>query len=170
MKKGQSFIFMGVSGTGKTTVGQEVARRLDIKLIDGDDLHPKANILKMSNGHPLNDDDRYPWLERINDAAFSIEHKNEAGIIICSALKKKYRDQIRQGNHHIKFIFLHGSFELILERMQQRKGHFMKAEMLKSQFATLEEPKADETDVIYIDISNSFDNVVNACIEAIQNS
>ncbi len=170
MKAGQSFIFMGVSSTGKTTVGQEVARRLNIKLIDGDDLHPRANILKMGSGQPLNDDDRYPWLERINDAAFSIEHKSEVGIIICSALKKKYRDQIRQGNHKVKFVFLHGSFELILERMQQRKGHFMKAEMLKSQFATLEEPQADEPDVIHIDISGSFEEVVNACIQAIQNN
>lgn len=170
MKTGQSFIFMGVSSTGKTTVGQEVARRLNIKLIDGDDLHPRANILKMSSGQPLNDDDRYPWLERINDAAFSIEHKSEVGIIVCSALKKKYRDQIRQGNNQVKFIFLHSSFELILERMQQRKGHFMKAEMLKSQFATLEVPQADEPDVIHIDISGSFEDVVNACIQEIQNS
>ena len=94
MAAGKSFILMGVSSTGKTSVGTEVAHRLGIKLIDGDDLHPRANIIKMGEGHPLNDEDRAPWLERIRDAAFSLEHKSEVGIIVCSALKKKYRDQI----------------------------------------------------------------------------
>lgn len=168
MKSGQSFILMGVSSTGKTTIGSEVARRLGIKLIDGDDLHPRANILKMSQGQPLNDQDRFPWLERINDAAFSLEQKNEVGIIVCSALKKKYRDQIRQGNRNVKFIHLHGSFDLILERMKKRQGHFMKTEMLKSQFDTLEIPQADEPDVISIDISGSFEDVVQLCVQAIK--
>ncbi len=165
---GQSFILMGVSSTGKTTIGTEVARRLHLKLIDGDDLHPRANIIKMGSGQPLNDEDRHPWLERINDAAFSLEQKSEKGIIICSALKKKYRDQIRQGNKNVRFLFLNGNFELVLERMKQRQGHYMKTEMLKSQFATLEVPQTDEPDVIHIDISGSFEEVVEACIQAIQ--
>ncbi|MBD4938825.1 gluconate kinase, partial [Xanthomonas citri pv. citri] len=84
------------------------------------------------------------------------------------ALKKKYRDQIRQGNRNVKFIHLHGSFELILERMKKRKGHFMKTEMLKSQFDTLEIPQADEPDVISIDISGSFEDVVQLCVQAIK--
>ena len=165
---GQSFILMGVSSTGKTTIGTEVARCLHLKLIDGDDLHPRANIIKMGSGQPLNDEDRHPWLERINDAAFSLEQKSEKGIIICSALKKKYRDQIRQGNKNVRFLFLNGNFELVLERMKQRQGHYMKTEMLKSQFATLEVPQTDEPDVIHIDISGSFEEVVEACIQAIQ--
>lgn len=165
---GQSFILMGVSSTGKTTIGTEVARRLHLKLIDGDDLHPRANIIKMGSGQPLNDEDRHPWLERINDAAFSLEQKSEKGIIICSALKKKYRDQIRQGNKNVRFLFLNGNFELVLERMKQRQGHYMKTEMLKSQFATLEVPQTDEPDVIHIDIIGSFEEVVEACIQAIQ--
>lgn len=165
---GQSFILMGVSSTGKTTIGTEVARRLHLKLIDGDDLHPRANIIKMGSGQPLNDEDRHPWLERINDAAFSLEQKSEKGIIICSALKKKYRDQIRQGNKNVRFLFLNGNFELVLERMKQRQGHYMKTEMLKSQFATLEVPQTDEPDVIHIDISGSFEEVVEACIQTIQ--
>lgn len=165
---GQSFILMGVSSTGKTTIGTEVARRLHLKLIDGDDLHPRSNIIKMGSGQPLNDEDRHPWLERINDAAFSLEQKSEKGIIICSALKKKYRDQIRQGNKNVRFLFLNGNFELVLERMRQRQGHYMKTEMLKSQFATLEVPQTDEPDVIHIDISGSFEEVVEACIQAIQ--
>ena len=168
MAVGKSFILMGVSSTGKTSVGTEVAHRLGIKLIDGDDLHPRANIIKMGEGHPLNDEDRAPWLERIRDAAFSLEHKSEVGIIVCSALKKKYRDQIRDGNSNIKFLFLHGSYDVILERMRQRKGHYMKESMLKSQFETLEVPGADEPDVIPIDINASFDEVVERCIQALQ--
>lgn len=167
MSKGKSFILMGVSSTGKTSVGTEVAHRLGIKLIDGDDLHPRANIIKMGRGQPLNDEDRAPWLERIRDAAFSLEQKSEVGIIVCSALKKKYRDLIREGNENVKFIFLHGDFELVLTRMKQRKGHYMKADMLKSQFDTLEIPQYDEKDVISIDINDSFDNVVAHCIESI---
>lgn len=167
MQAGQSFILMGVSSTGKTSVGLEVARRLQIKLIDGDDLHPRANIIKMGQGQPLNDADRQPWLTRINDAAFSIEQKNEIGIIVCSALKKAYRDQIRADNNKVRFLFLHGDFDLVLSRMQQRKGHFMKAEMLKSQFATLEIPDESEPDVTFIDISGSFESVVEACCQAI---
>lgn len=168
MAAGKSFILMGVSSTGKTSVGTEVAHRLGIKLIDGDDLHPRANIIKMGEGHPLNDEDRAPWLERIRDAAFSLEHKSEVGIIVCSALKKKYRDQIRDGNSNVKFLFLHGSYDVILERMRQRKGHYMKESMLKSQFETLEVPGADEPDVIPIDINAPFDEVVERCIQALQ--
>lgn len=167
MSKGKSFILMGVSSTGKTSVGTEVAHRLGIKLIDGDDLHPRANIIKMGQGQPLNDEDRAPWLERIRDAAFSLEQKSEVGIIICSALKKKYRDLIREGNENVKFIFLHGDFDLVLTRMKQRKGHYMKTDMLKSQFDTLEVPQYDEKDIISIDINDSFDNVVVHCIESI---
>ena len=168
MAAGKSFILMGVSSTGKTSVGTEVAHRLGIKLIDGDDLHPRANIIKMGEGHPLNDEDRAPWLERIRDAAFSLEHKSELGIIVCSALKKKYRDQIRDGNNNVKFLFLHGSYDVILERMRQRKGHYMKESMLKSQFETLEVPGADEPDVIPIDINAPFGEVVERCIQALK--
>ncbi|MFZ7255245.1 gluconokinase [Avibacterium avium] len=165
--KGKSFILMGVSSTGKTSVGTEVCHRLGLKLIDGDDLHPRANIIKMGNGQPLNDEDRAPWLERIRDAAFSLEQKSEVGIIVCSALKKKYRDQIRDGNESVKFLFLEGSFDLVLERMKNRKGHYMKTEMLKSQFDTLEPPQADEPDVIHIDIDGTFEQVVDRCVQAL---
>lgn len=168
MAKGKSFILMGVSSTGKTSIGTALAQRLGIKLIDGDDLHPRANILKMGRGQPLNDEDRAPWLERIRDAAFSLEQKSEVGIIVCSALRKKYRDLIREGNDSVKFLFLHGSFELVLERMKQRKGHYMKTEMLQSQFDTLEIPQADEPDVIRIDIDGTFDEVVERCIRALK--
>lgn len=167
MANGKVFILMGVSSTGKTTIGTALAEQFGMKLIDGDDLHPRANILKMGSGLPLNDDDRRPWLERINDAAFSLEQKSENGIIVCSALKKAYRDQIRQGNQKLTFLFLHGSFELIQQRMAQRKGHFMKTAMLQSQFDTLEIPQADENDVIFIDIDGTFEQVVARCAEAV---
>ncbi|AEW77996.1 shikimate kinase [Aggregatibacter actinomycetemcomitans ANH9381] len=122
----------------------------------------------MGEGHPLNDEDRAPWLERIRDAAFSLEQKSEMGIIVCSALKKKYRDQIRHGNRNVKFLFLQGSYDVILERMRQRKGHYMKESMLKSQFDTLEVPGADEPDVIAIDIDASFEEVVARCVQALK--
>lgn len=168
MTIGKAFILMGVSSTGKTSIGTAVAHRLGLKFIDGDDLHPRANILKMAQGQPLNDDDRQPWLARINDAVFSLTQKNEQGIIVCSALKKRYRDQIRANNPPITFLFLHGEFELILQRMRQRQGHFMKAAMLKSQFETLELPQADEPDVHFIEIDAPFEQVVERCISAIQ--
>ncbi|MDO4429843.1 MAG: gluconokinase [Lonepinella koalarum] len=168
MSKGKSIILMGVSSTGKTSVGTEVAHRLGLKLIDGDDLHPRANIIKMGQGQPLNDEDRAPWLERIRDAAFSLEQKSEKGIIICSALKKQYRDLIREGNDSVKFLFLQGDFELVLQRMRQRQGHYMKEEMLRSQFDTLEIPQSEETDVLPVDINGSFEQVVERCIEALK--
>lgn len=160
---GRSIIVMGVCGCGKSTIGEGIARRLNAKFIDGDDLHPKANILKMASGEALNDDDRFPWLERIRDAAFSIETKNEVGFIVCSALKKKYRDQIREGNQYVQFIFLDGDKTLILERIRARKGHFMREAMLDSQLATLERPE-NEADVITVSIAGSVDEIINAAV------
>ncbi|HEY5714780.1 MAG TPA: gluconokinase [Psychromonas sp.] len=168
LPKGAVFIVMGVASSGKSSVGQALANALKIKFIDGDDLHPKANILKMASGQHLNDEDRIPWLERIRDAVFSVEKKNENAIIVCSALKRKYRQLICEGNSHVTFLLLHGSFELVLKRMQERKGHFMPVSLLKSQFDALEMPQQDETNVIKIDIDGSFEDVVARCLEAIQ--
>ncbi|MFA0413237.1 gluconokinase [Vibrio renipiscarius] len=151
---GSSVIVMGVCACGKSTIGEQLAQKLERKFIDGDDLHPRANIQKMASGQPLNDDDRKPWLERIRDASYSLESKNEHGIIVCSALKKKYRDQIREGNENVTFLFLDGSKDLIMERMRQRQGHFMKENMVNSQFETLERPDAEpQTIVVGIDCS-----------------
>ena len=122
----------------------------------------------MGRGEPLNDEDRAPWLERIRDAAFSLEQKNEQGVIVCSALKKSYRDQIRDGNQQVTFLFLNGSKAQILERLSARKGHFMKSSMLDSQFAALECPSADETDVIEVSIDGDIPTVVERAIKALQ--
>lgn len=165
---GKSIILMGVSGSGKSTIGAAVAREIKAKFIDGDDLHPRANIQKMANGQPLNDEDRAPWLQRLNDAAYSLNHKNESGIIVCSALKRRYRDLLRKDNDNMVFIYLKGSFEVILARLQARSGHFMPTELLKSQFEALEEPGADEKDVICVDIDTDVEGVVGRCVAALK--
>ncbi|EKN4751150.1 TPA: gluconokinase [Yersinia enterocolitica] len=165
---GRSIIVMGVSGSGKTTVGEAVARRIHAKFIDGDDLHPRANIQKMGSGHPLNDEDRIPWLERLSDAAYSLHHKNESGIIVCSALKRRYRDRLREGNPEMVFLYLKGSFDVIMERLKARSGHFMPTDLLKSQFEALEEPGSEEPDVICVDIDADIDEVVQRCVLALE--
>ncbi|MCU8044958.1 gluconokinase [Shewanella sp. SM68] len=166
-KKGNSYVFMGVSSCGKSSIGAAVAKALETKFIDGDDLHPRANIIKMKSGSPLNDSDRAPWLERINDAVYSIEQKGEQGVIVCSALRCQYRDLIRQNNSKLVFIHLYGDFELVKTRMFARKAHFMPIELLKSQFDTLEMPATDEADVIQVSIDGTFEEVVQRCINAI---
>ena len=165
---GRSIIVMGVSGSGKTTVGEAVARRIHAKFIDGDDLHPRTNIQKMGSGHPLNDEDRMPWLERLSDAAYSLHHKNESGIIVCSALKRRYRDRLREGNPEMVFLYLKGSFDVIMERLKARSGHFMPTDLLKSQFEALEEPGSEEPDVICVDIDADIDEVVQRCVLALE--
>ncbi|MGH1476448.1 gluconokinase [Yersinia proxima] len=165
---GRSIIVMGVSGSGKTTVGEAVARRIHAKFIDGDDLHPRTNIQKMGSGHPLNDEDRMPWLERLSDAAYSLHHKNETGIIVCSALKRRYRDRLREGNPEMVFLYLKGSFDVIMERLKARSGHFMPTDLLKSQFEALEEPGSEEPDVICVDIDADIDEVVQRCVLALE--
>ncbi|GLS91760.1 gluconokinase [Psychromonas marina] len=164
---GKCIIVMGVSASGKSTIGQMLANEIKAKFIDGDDLHPKANILKMAGGEPLTDCDREPWLERIRDAAFSIERKNETCVIVCSALKKNYRDQIRQGNENITFIYLDGTIEMILSRISMRKGHFMKDNLLKSQFDALESP-IGEPNVIAINIDQSIERIIEQAVDALK--
>ncbi len=146
------YVIMGVSGCGKTTVGMALADRLGCSFYDGDDFHPPENVAKMASGTPLNDNDRYPWLARLHDLLAEHEERGETAVLACSALKKKYRDQL-QVNNETRFIFLHGSFDLIWQRMQARKNHYMKADMLQSQFDTLEPPGADEAVIINIDQS-----------------
>ena len=165
---GQSIILMGVSGSGKSTVGAALAREINAKFIDGDDLHPRANIQKMASGTPLNDNDRAPWLLRLNDAAYSLRHKNETGVIVCSALKRRYRDALRKDNEGMAFIYMKGSFDVIADRLKARAGHFMPTDLLRSQFDALEEPGEDEPDVLRVNIDHKFDGVVDRCVAALK--
>jgi len=132
---------MGVTASGKSTVGAALAQRLRVPFIDADDLHPPANIAKMTAGQPLNDDDRYPWLERVGQ--WLAEHR-DGGVVSCSALKRKYRDRLRAHSPDIEFVYLRGTPELIERRLATRSGHFMPAALLRSQFETLEPLGADE--------------------------
>jgi gluconokinase len=166
---GQCVILMGVSGTGKSTVGLALAQAMQAKFIDGDDLHPRQNIRKMASGQALNDDDRLPWLERISDVIFSLEQKNESGVLVCSALKKRYRDQLRHGNHNVRFLWLKGDYDCVLDRMRQRQGHFMPEALLKSQFAALELPAEDEADIIAVDIAPPVATLVSQSLSLLQN-
>jgi gluconokinase len=133
-------VFMGVSGCGKTTLGELFAQRQKWKFFDADDYHPKQNIEKMSQGIPLHDEDRWPWLDHLNALLREVAAKGENAVLACSALKQRYRDRISQDLPDVRWIYLKGSFDLIRSRLEARKGHYMKAGLLESQFATLEEP------------------------------
>ena len=161
---GFSIVVMVVSGSGKSTVGEMLASALSATFIDGDDLHPRANVQKMAKGDPLDDDDRAPWLTRINDAVYNLEQRSRKGVIVCSALKKRYRDKIREDNQNLLFVFLDGPKHVILDRMATRAGHFMKPDMLDSQFAALERPGINEHDVLTVTIDTAPDAIVERVI------
>lgn len=162
------YVLMGVSGSGKSAVASEVAYRLNAAFLDGDFLHPRSNIVKMSSGEPLNDDDRKPWLQALNDAAFAMQRTNKVSLIVCSALKKTYRDILREGNPNLSFIYMKGDFDVIESRLKARKGHFFKTQMLVTQFETLQEPGAEERDVLVVDIDQPLEDVVSSTIALIE--
>jgi gluconokinase len=149
-------LLMGVSGSGKTTIGQMLSGQLNWPFIDGDSLHSAGNIAKMAAGIPLTDDDRAPWLQSIHAVIERWQAQNKNGIVASSALKEQYR-QILLTSSETKLVYLRGSYDLIYSRMQHRPGHYMKPEMLQSQFATLEDPK----DAIVVDISLSAEQIVS---------
>jgi gluconokinase len=135
---------MGVSGSGKSTIAAALAERLEWTFEDGDRFHPPSNVAKMSAGHPLTDEDRWPWLQAIAD---EIDRVCEAGgrvVMACSALKRAYRNILVHGRDDIRIVFLDGSQALIADRLARRKGHFMPPGLLDSQFKTLEPPQAAE--------------------------
>ena len=152
-------LVMGPAGSGKTTVGELLAGQLSWEFADGDDFHPPANIAKMSQGIPLTDEDRLPWLQSIRDAMLQWQAKGKSVVIACSALKRSYRDLlgIGPGAKNIKLVYLKGSYDLLLQRMHSRKGHYMKEQMLLSQLADLEEP----ADAITVDIGKSPELIVS---------
>ena len=143
-------VMMGVSGSGKTTVGTLLASDLNVPFIDADDLHPAANKEKMASGHPLTDDDRWPWLALVGDA---LRDAGNGVVVACSALKRSYRDAIRTQAPDVRFVYLEGSREVLADRLAKRRGHFMPPGLLDSQLATLEPLQSDEAGVtVPIDI------------------
>lgn len=147
---------MGVSGSGKSTVGELIATRLGATFLDGDLLHPKANVAKMESGTPLNDDDRKPWLETIGQKFADADGRSL--VIACSALKRAYRDLIRAAAPRVRFVLLHGAAELLTERINHRRGHFMPSSLLASQLETLEPLGSDEAGFV-LDISETPDEL-----------
>jgi carbohydrate kinase (thermoresistant glucokinase family) len=137
-------LLMGVAGSGKSTTGQNLARHLGWEFRDADTFHPPANIAKMKSGAPLTDEDRWPWLDAIGSWVDDRRRDGGTGIVSCSALRRRYRDRLREGRPEMALVFLDGSFATIAERMQRRKGHFMPPALLQSQFDTLERPGPDE--------------------------
>lgn len=149
-------VLMGVAGSGKTTVGQKLAAALKWPFRDADEFHPAANIAKMATGVPLTDEDRRPWLVAIRSFIDACVARGENAIVTCSALRESYRDLLTTGRPEVKLVHLAGDFGLILDRLGRRSGHFMKADMLESQFATLEPPR----NALVVDVAQSPDAIV----------
>ena len=156
---GSPIVVMGVSGSGKSTVGAALAQRVRVPFADADDFHPPANIDKMTAGQALNDDDRYPWLEAIGE--WLAAHCPDGGVMSCSALRRKYRDQLRRHCPETIFLHLAGTPEVIGRRQASRPGHFMPASLLASQFETLEPLEPDERGVV-IDVDQDIDAIVES--------
>ncbi len=150
-------VLMGVSGSGKSTIGELLSRKLGWQYADADSFHSPANVAKMATGHPLTDDDRRPWLQAIRAWIDERLAKHEHGVVTCSALKRSYRDMLRRPA--VELVYLRGTLEEIAPRIAARKGHYFKREMLESQFAALEEPTPDEN-VITVSISKTPDEIV----------
>ncbi|WP_128375509.1 gluconokinase [Streptomyces cavernae] len=159
-------VVMGVTGTGKSTIGSLLAARLGVVYADGDDFHPPANIEKMTAGTPLTDEDRWPWLDTIGAWA----HERAAGpggVVSCSALRRVYRDRLRAAEPGVVFVHLTGDRELIAERIDRRKGHFMPTALLDSQFATLEPLQTDEPGVA-VDVSGKPEEIADRAVAALE--
>ncbi len=156
------FVVMGVSGCGKSTVGKALAIHLNCPFYDADDFHPPENLAKMGRGVPLDDMDRAPWLASLAELIRKHLEKGETAVLACSALKKRYRDQLRV-SRQVQFIYLEGNFDIIWQRMQARQNHYMKAEMLHSQFKALEPP--DEDEAIAAPIDQTVDDILTQILQ-----
>jgi gluconokinase len=155
-----ALVVMGVSGSGKSTIADKLAERLGWSYEDGDKFHPASNVAKMSAGHPLTDEDRWPWLQAIADEIDRVCKAGQHAVIACSALKRAYRDIVVHGRNDVRIVYLKGAQELIANRLAQRKGHFMPPGLLASQFKTLEPPDGSENPVT-VSIDASVDAIVD---------
>ena len=154
------FIIMGVSGCGKSTLGMALAEHLKIPFFDGDDFHPKENIEKMTQGIPLGDSDRKPWLARLNQIA--AKHKDKGAVIACSALREAYRESLQKGlEKKVVWVYLFGSYPELLGRVSERASHYMPATLLQSQFDTLEPPPYG----IHVPVSLSVEQAISKILE-----
>jgi gluconokinase len=165
-RRSPAIVVMGVSGSGKTSIGEGLAAHLGMPLLEGDQFHPRANIDKMSSGTPLTDDDRWPWLDAI---AAAMRDAPGGVIVTCSSLRRVYRDRLRErAGRPVLFVFLDGSQETIAARLAERKGHFMPPSLLQSQFATLEPPGADEPGIVRVSIDPPIPAVIAAALAGIE--
>lgn len=151
-------VIMGVSGCGKSTVGERLAQRLGVPFLEGDDLHPPHNVALMAAGTPLTDADRADWLDAIAERLSDLQ-SDEGLVVSCSALKRRYRDRLRAAASDLQFVHLHGDHALLATRLAQRQGHYMPPALLLSQLETLEIPSADES-ALCLDITEPADNLV----------
>ena len=157
-----ALVLMGVSGSGKSTIAEALAERIGWRCEDGDKFHPASNVAKMSAGQPLTDEDRWPWLKAIADEIDRLCGKDQPTVFACSALKRAYREVLVHGRDDVRIVFLDGSQALIAKRLAARKEHFMPADLLDSQFRTLEPPAPDEGAVTV-----SIDGPVNTIVDEI---
>ncbi|MFF9091216.1 gluconokinase [Streptomyces sp. NPDC014991] len=162
-------IVMGVSGSGKSTVGAGLANLLGVSFLEGDDLHSAANRAKMASGRPLDDSDRLPWLAALTEWIRTTVSSGHGGVVSCSALKRAYRDQFRRTGADLWFVHLALDREVAAERMAHREGHFMSAELLDSQYGSLEPLHADEPGIT-VDASGSPEQVMAAAVRAVRES
>ncbi|AAZ56147.1 gluconate kinase [Thermobifida fusca YX] len=160
------YVFMGVSGSGKTTVARGVAQELGLPFADADDFHPEANIAKMARGIPLTDEDRLPWLQALAAWISEREREGTSSVVTCSALRRSYRDLLRRSAPGVFFLHLHGSAELIGKRIRERRGHFMPPQLLDSQFATLEPLAPDEAGAV-LDVSASPEDLIAEAVRIV---
>lgn len=160
-------VFMGVSGTGKTTIGRRVAEVLDVPFAEGDTFHPRANVDKMTSGHPLTDTDRWPWLELLADWTAGLRASGQSTAMACSALRRSYRDVLRRPAPETFFVHLTGYPGLLLERLESRGGHFMPSSLLESQLDTLQ-PLQDDELGMRVDVAAPVEACVTTVLDRIR--
>jgi gluconokinase len=160
-------VVMGVSGSGKSTIAEHLAAHLGWRYVDGDLFHPPANVAKMSAGHPLTDEDRWPWLRAIAAEIDRLAAAGERAVVACSALKRAYRDILVHGRDDVRIVFLDGTKDLVAQRLAARKGHFMPPGLLDSQFRTLEPPQPGERPVT-VSIDASVDGIVDNIVRQLE--